>query len=58
MIADIKKKLQVDQLKEEKASLKQKHNQAQTQQEQIEILSQLMEVDKKLAEVRRGPKKN
>ncbi len=55
MIEDIKKKLQVEQLLEEKNFLKQRHLSAQTKEEQMDILSQLMTVDKKLADVRRGP---
>jgi len=55
MIEDIKKKLQVEQLLEEKNFLKQRHLSAQTKEEEKDILSQLMEVDKKLADVRRGP---
>ena len=58
MIEDIKKKLQVEQLIEEKNHLKRRHLSAQTKDEQMDILTQLMEVDKKLAEVRRGPISN
>lgn len=55
MIEDIKKKLQVEQLLEEKNFLKKRHLSAQTKDEQMDILSQLIAVDKKLADVRRGP---
>lgn len=55
MIEDIKKRLQVEQLLEEKSFLKQKHLSAQTKKEEGDILSQIIEVDKKLADVRRGP---
>lgn len=55
MIEDIKKKLQIEQLLEEKKLLKQKHLSAQNKEEQMEALTQLMEIDKKLAQVRRGP---
>ncbi len=54
MIEDIKKTLQVEQLKEEKKSLKLRHLSAQTKEEQTEILTLMMAVDKKLADVRRG----
>jgi DNA primase len=56
MILDIKKRLQVQQLKEEKDSLKIKQAQAQTQEEQQIILTKLLEVDKKISQVRAGPK--
>ncbi len=56
MIEDIKKNLQVEQLKEEKKYLKELHGRAQTEDEQKNILSQLMQVDQKLLELRAGPR--
>jgi len=60
MFEDIKKNLQVEQLKEEKKKLKEQHLKAQTDEEQKTILSDLMKVDKKLQEFRQGnrPQKN
>ncbi len=56
MIADIKKRLQVQQLKEEKNSLKLEQAQAQTQEEQQRVLTELLEIDKKISQVRATPK--
>jgi DNA primase len=52
MIADIKKRLQVQQLKEQKISLNQRQALAQTQEEQQQILTELIEIDKKISLVR------
>ncbi len=52
MIEDIKKSLQVEQLKIEKQFLKDQQGRAQTQDEQHNILKRLLEVDKKLNELR------
>ena len=56
MVEDVKKKLQIEQLKVEKKFLKDQHSRAQTEEEQEEILSQLLQVDKKLAEVKTAPR--
>ncbi|MEC7277355.1 MAG: toprim domain-containing protein, partial [Bdellovibrionota bacterium] len=52
MIEDIKKSLQVEQLKIEKQFLKEQQGRAQTQEEQHNILQKLMTVDKQLIEIR------
>jgi DNA primase len=56
MIEDIKKNLQVEQLKEEKKYLKELHGRAQTEDEANSVLSQLMQVDKKLVELKNLPR--
>lgn len=52
MIEDIKKSLQVEQLKIEKQFLKEQQGRAQTQEEQHNILTKLLAVDKQLNELR------
>jgi DNA primase len=52
MIVDIKKNLEVEKLKEEKKHLKDLHGNAQTDEEQKQILAQLLQVDKKLSELK------
>ncbi|MCF8057758.1 MAG: DNA primase [Bacteriovoracaceae bacterium] len=56
MIEDIKKNLQVEQLKEEKKYLKGLHGRAQTDEEQKHILAQLMQVEIKLSELKSSPR--
>ena len=56
MIEDIKKNLQVEQLKEEKKYLKELHGRAQTESEANNLLSQLMQVEKKLLELKNLPR--
>lgn len=53
MIVDIKKNLQVEQLKAEKKTIKLKIKEAQTQQEMHALLTQLTKVDKQLLAVNR-----
>lgn len=52
MIIDIKKNLEVEKLKEEKKHLKSLHGNAQTDEDQKQILAQLLQVDKKLSELK------